>query len=192
MRGSLLPPARGWPLAAALALAGLLALALAACGGAEPDGDATASPTATPSAPATGTATPSGTATVDDAADGLIVLEGVFETGFEHAAFYPEATCPAGEERYWVSWLPESRFDERIEEETGIAPFAEPDVRAFAVTIRGELSERGDFGYLGQYPREVTVHELIAAAPLDSLSGCDDSSGSGGGVVPPLRRAPRR
>ena len=197
MGGSLLPSALGWWVAAVVAL---LALAAEACGGGNDgsSGDATASPTATgtPSGDETpsGTPTPAGTTTVDDASDGLIVLEGVFEKGLEHSAFYPEVECPVGAERYWVSWLPESRFDGRIEEQTGTAPFggpfAEPDVRAFAVTIRGELSQRGDFGHLGQYPREVTVHELIDAA---LLSGCDDNgdgSGSGGGAVPLLPTSP--
>ena len=187
MRGSLAPSARGWWVAVLVAL---LALSAAACGDDEDgsSGDATASPTAT--ATQSGSETPSGTTTLDDVSDGPIVLAGVFETGFEHAAFYPEVECPVGEERYWVSWLPEARFDERIEEQTGVAPFAEPDVRAFAVTIRGELSQRGEFGHLGQYPREVTVHELIDAA---LLSGCDDDgdgSGTGGGVVPPLPTSP--
>ncbi|MDA1062155.1 MAG: hypothetical protein O2895_04505 [Chloroflexi bacterium] len=169
---------RARSLAALFAMAGLLALAAAACGGDGAEGDATASPTATGTA--SPTATPVDSTTGDGASDGLVVLEGVFETGFEHSAFYEGARCPQGEERWWVAWLPESRFAERLEEETGLAPFAEPEVRAFGVTIRAEYSERGEFGHLGQYQREVTVHELIEAA---TLSGCDDDASGGGGVA---------
>ena len=177
---------RGWWLGSLIAA---LALFAAACGDSD-GGDATPTPDdgdeATPAA--------TSTATTDGAA-GLILLEGVFETGFEHSAFYPEVECPAEGGRYWVSWTPESRFDERIVEETGVQPFAEPDVRTFRIALRGELSPPGEYGHLGAYPRELTVHELISA---ESATDCgepqadDNDADSGGGTVPPPDPAPRR
>ena len=99
------------------------------------------------------------------------ILEGVFETGFEHSGFYANAVCPEGNGAYWVAWTAESRFAERLEDETGVYPFAERDALAFRVTVRGDVSPDGKYGHLGQYSREVTVLELIEA---ELATGCDD------------------
>ena len=110
------------------------------------------------------------------------ILKGVFETGFEHSGFYANAVCPEGTGSFWVSWTPESMFAERLEGETGVDPFSEPDVLAFRVTVRGEVSPPGEYGHLGQYPREVTVFELIDA---EIANDCDDVDEPSGSVGPP-------
>ena len=103
-----------------------------------------------------------------------VVLEGVFETGFEHSGFYAGVSCPDGSSAYWLSWLPESKLAERITEKTGVAPFAEPHVRMFRIKVRAELSEPGNYGHLGAYSREMMVHEVISA----ELAECDSSAAS--------------
>lgn len=151
-------------------LVATLLVGAAAC-----DGPSDADPTVEPPSP-----TPSVTASsTPDPVDGEI-LRGVFETGFEHSGFYENAVCPEGSGSFWVSWTPESMFAERLEAETGVYPFSEPDVLAFRVTIRGEVSPPGEYGHLGQYPREVTVLDLIDA---EFASDCDDEPSSS--VGPP-------
>ena len=151
---------RAWWIAAALVLAALAA----ACGSdGDDDNDGDETPTSTATA----------TATSDDG--GLVTLEGVFETSFEHSAFYPqdvllENGCPQGADRYWVAWTEDSNFAERVEDESGVPPFAGTEVLAFRIELRGELSEPGEYGHLGQYPRELTVHEVVAAS---QLTGCE-------------------
>jgi hypothetical protein len=148
-------------------------VAMVFVGAAACDGDAqrNADPTVDPPSP-TPTAevddpTPSATPEPDDGE----ILEGVFETGFEHSGFYKNAVCPEGSGAYWVSWTPDSMFAERLEDESGVHPFSEPGTLAFRVTMHGQVSPRGEYGHLGQYPREVTVFELIDA---ELASGCGD------------------
>ena len=163
---------RAWWIAAALVLAALAA----ACGSdGDDDNDGNETPTST------------ATATADDG--GLVTLEGVFETSFEHSAFYPqdvllENGCPQGADRYWVAWTEDSNFAERVEDESGVPPFAGTEVLAFRIELRGELSEPGEYGHLGQYPRELTVHEVVAAS---QLTGCEP-----GGSNTPIFDSPPR
>jgi hypothetical protein len=187
----------GWllPLLAATVLA-------AACGSSStPDGVSspsspapTASPTPTPTATATDGATPTTTPTPSATPTGTPTtsapqtLVGVFESGFELAAFHPDRRCPGDGPRFWLDWTAESRFAERIREETGRDAFAGAEVRAFRITVRAELSPPGEYGHLGAYTRRVTVHELLDAAPAE---GCDAATGGGGepGGSPPRRVA---
>ena len=153
-----------------------------ACDASTPDREPTA--TGTPGATATASPPPSPTATPTSA--DLVHLEGVFETGFEHSAFYPETRCPGDGARYWVMWTPESRFGERIVEETGREPFAEPHTVAFRVAVRAERSPPGSYGHLGAYQREVTVHELLAAEVADDcFAAHDDGTGEQPGAIAP-------
>ena len=101
------------------------------------------------------------------------VLVGVFETGFEHSAFYPDVEC-ATSTPYWVSWVPELDFAQRIIDETGQHPFAEPFVPPFRVRVRGVVSEPGNYGHLGQYPREVVVHEVLSVMVFQYTFGVLD------------------
>ena len=165
----------GWRLLTALAALAALVLLGAACSGgsqAADPGSGTTTHTATP------TPTPTEPPDADDTSSSgdTQILSGVFESGFEHSAFYPNRECAAhDQERYWVSWVPESRFDQRIDDLTGEYPFAEPGVLAFRVTVRGDLSPEGRYGHLGQYARELVVHEVVAA---EVASGCDTEDGS--------------
>ena len=184
-------------------LAPLLAAAvlLAACGSSSTPGGAdssslptpAASPTPTPTASTTGgsaatpTATPAPSATPPPApATAPQTLVGVFESGFELAAFYPDRRCPGGGTRFWLDWTAESRFAGRIREETGRDAFAGAEMSAFRVTVRAELSPPGTYGHLGAYTRQLTVHELLDAAPA---VGCDASTGGGS---EPAGSPPRR
>lgn len=161
------------------ALVLLVFVAAAACDG-QGDADPTVeppSPTPTPTADVDGpTSTPSATPE-----PGGVTLEGVFETGFEHSGFYEDALCPDDRESSWLAWTSDSMFAERLEDETGVAPFSAPDTLVFRVTITGEVSPPGEYGHLGQYPREVTVFELIDA----ELAGdCGDDGGPPGSSEP--------
>ncbi len=189
----------GWlaPLLAAVAL-------LAACGsssrpagpqGATPAASPTGTPTATSTPPTTPPTTPPGTPTATPSATPsgppgatLVTLQGVFESGFELAAFHPDRRCPGDGRRFWLAWTAESRFDEGIRDETGRDAFAGAELSAFRIVVRAELSPPGEYGHLGAYPREVTVHELLDAAPAE---GCDAATGGGGGPggSPPRRVA---
>ncbi len=104
----------------------------------------------------------------------ILVLVGVFEIGFEHSAFYPDVECAAGSTPYWVSWVPELDFAQRIIDETGQHPFAEPFVPPFRVRVRGVVSEPGNYGHLGQYPREVVVHEVLSVMVFQYTFGVLD------------------
>jgi hypothetical protein len=138
--------------AALVTLLSLIALLALACA----DGDEERAPEPT--------ASPEPTAATEAPRPGLPVLEGVFETGFEHSAFYPDVARPSGSTPYWVSWVPELDFAQRIIDETDQHPFAEPYVPPFRVRIRGDVSAPGRYGHLGQYPREVVVHEILSVA----------------------------
>ena len=146
----------------------------------EPPATGTPAATATPSPPSP-SPSPSPSPTVTPAAADLVHLEGVFETGFELSAFYPEARCPGDRVRYWVTWTPESRFGERIVEETGREPFAEPHTVAFRIAVLAELSPPGSYGHLGAYEREVAVHELLSA---EVAGDCFAADAGGGGEQP--------
>jgi hypothetical protein len=147
----------GWWLALLSVFA--LVLAVGACG------DGSAGDETTPTATATSTSMAVPTSTAD--ADGLITLEGIYETGFEHSGFTPDAECSTNGEAYWLSWTDEFDFGAALEDATGVAPFSGAEPVMFRVTVRGELSEPGEYGHLGQYPRELVVHELLLAAHIE-------------------------
>lgn len=143
-----------------VSLVAFVALGVAACDGGDdrPRPAATASQTRAAETPASAQ-----------------LLEGVFETGFEHSGFYLDTACPTGASPYWVSWVPELDFAQRIIEETGEDPFAEPSVAVFRLSVRGEVSAPGEYGHLGQYSRELVVHEVVSA---EVASGCDSAAAS--------------
>ena len=157
----------------------------AACTG---DGPGDGDPTTSPPSPTPTVDVDDPTASPTPAPGDGEILEGVFETGFEHSGFYLDAVCPEGGGSYWTNWTAESMFAERLQEETGVEPFAAPDILAFRVTVRGEVSAPGAYGHLGQYPREVTVFELIEAE-VASDCGDDEPPDASDPSAPPAAQA---
>ncbi len=100
-------------------------------------------------------------------------FEGLLVLGFERSAFYPAATCPGATPADWLETLPESGFAEDVLDQTGIHPFAGPDTLYFNVRVIAERSPRGPHGHLGRYPRQLTVHELVAAEIATVEENCD-------------------
>jgi hypothetical protein len=78
---------------------------------------------------------------------------GYYTFGFEVSAFQP---CWS-DERWWVS-EGSGLLHERLIQLSG-SPHGE-----IYAEVRGVISERGAFGHLGRYDRDIAIHEVLAAA----------------------------
>lgn len=100
-------------------------------------------------------------------------FEGLLVLGFERSAFYLAAVCPGATPADWLETLPESGFAQDVLNQTGIHPFAGPDTLYFNIRVIADRSGRGVHGHLGRYPRQLTVHELLAAEIASVEQNCD-------------------
>lgn len=151
-----------------VSLSVLLMLLAAACTG----GDGEGSPTPGASSLAAGAATRAGQPPTAAAP----ILEGVFETRFEHATFFPGVACPAGGAPYALAWALDLDLAQLILDETGQDPFAEAFVPVFRVRFAGVVSAPGAYGPGGEYTRQAVVHELRSvtiAEECDALAASE-------------------
>ncbi len=107
------------------------------------------------------------------ASDETLAFEGYYVAQFEVSSFVP---CGCSQEPgygagYWLQ--PEDRnfwnaYDRLLIDDDPFTPGPKVYVR-----FQGSISEYGSFGHLDQYPREVTVSELIEMNPNAT---CADAS----------------
>lgn len=111
-----------------------------------------------------------------NAATGPTEFEGLLVLDFERSAFYPSALCPGATPADWLETLPESSFAGDILDQTGVHPFAGPDTLYFQLRVLADRTPRGSYGHLGQYPRQLSVHQLLTAEVALVEQDCDQSA----------------
>lgn len=103
-------------------------------------------------------------------------IAGHYRFGFEVEAFRP---CGSSED-WWVTTADELRS--RAERLSGTS-------RPVYAVVRARVSPRGEYGHLGQYPRQVSVVEVLEMRPARS-SDCPaatDATASRGLSTPSAR-----
>lgn len=104
---------------------------------------------------------------------------GYYINSFETSAF---ATCEMlatsdFNQSYWLSASAESGFFAKLSQITipstpGVTPVPYSTFKKVYVKFEGTLSSPGQYGHLGQYPREITVTKLLEmAAATDTQCG---------------------
>lgn len=81
------------------------------------------------------------------------VYEGFLAFGFETSSFVPCAT----EENWWV--IPNQQTSD------GYTAVSQQPYQAVFARLKGDVSEVGTFGHLGQYNREFTIREVVEIRP---------------------------
>jgi len=95
-------------------------------------------------------------------------LQGIYLMAFERSDFYPNVeVCPPSGTRYWLD--PASIPNLRAQ----LATLTVDQAHALAyqaVYLRfvGDISNRGQYGHLGQYWREVQVKRILEIKKIDS------------------------
>ncbi len=87
------------------------------------------------------------------------LYRGEYRSGFELSAFVPEN----GKERWWLSFAGDV---DRSKLNTTVATERRFDSNNYKLLIKGKLSEKGHYGHMGAYTREITVTEIIEAVKL--------------------------
>ena len=98
--------------------------------------------------------------------DGIITLEGYYRSSFEISSFVPcgcdlEPDHGAG---YLLSEAPGSGLHASYSPLVDTTDPFRPGPTVY-IRFEGSVSERGSYGHMGAYPRQVTVNRLIEIAP---------------------------
>ena len=98
--------------------------------------------------------------------DGNITVEGYHRSSFEISSFVP-CGCELDPEHAAGYWLAEVAGAGLRDSYSPLVDSSDPFRPGPTVYIRfeGSLSERGSYGHMGAYPREVTVNRLLEIAP---------------------------
>lgn len=89
-------------------------------------------------------------------------LDGIYENGFELSVFTP---CDGDGVRYWVApGAIEQKLTDDIKRQIR-KNGAAPGVRRYRVKLTGALSEPGEWGHMGMYPRVLNVTEVHSFTP---------------------------
>jgi hypothetical protein len=88
---------------------------------------------------------------------GGVALQGTLQAGPEQSAFFPDGDC--SKEPFWFIWPDQRDYDLNARWRA----LGEP--AALRVKMLGHISNRGKYGHLGGYPREVQPIKVISVIP---------------------------
>lgn len=86
-----------------------------------------------------------------------VALQGTYESGFEHSAFFPDGDC--SKKPFWFHWPDDDDYDMNAR----IKALGYP--AALRVKLIGNVSRLGKYGHLSAYPREVWSIKIISVDP---------------------------
>jgi hypothetical protein len=89
------------------------------------------------------------------------LLEGTLQTGPEQSAFFPDGDC--SKKPFWFNWP--DQFDDDLN--ARLRALGKP--AALRLKLIGDVSQVGNYGHLGGYPREVQAIRVIS---VDSATPC--------------------